>query len=92
MAVLANPSRDRHEAGTGQLRRPWYFAWALGGRSSRRGSAKHGGEDRAEPDVAPDGAGRQGFSELHVLRPAPQVNVCVRPSRGGSCGVMPNPG
>src|ERR1700686_3730255 len=76
MAVLANPSRDRHEAGTGQLRRPWYFAWALGGRSSRRGSAKHG-EDRAEPDVAPDGAGRQGFSELHVLRPAPQVNVCV---------------
>jgi hypothetical protein len=45
MAVLANPSRDRHEAGTGQLRRPWYFAWALGGRSSRRGSAKHGGED-----------------------------------------------
>jgi hypothetical protein len=77
MAVLANPSRDRHEAGTGQLRRPWYFAWALGGRSSRRGSAKHGGEDRAEPDVAPDGAGRQGFSELHVLRPAPQVNVVV---------------
>jgi len=79
MAVLANPCRDRHEAGTGQLRRPWYFAWALGGRSSGRGSAKHGGEDRAEPDVAPDGAGRQGFSELHVLRPVPQVNVCVPP-------------
>jgi hypothetical protein len=77
MEVLAGPSRDRHEAGTGQLRRPWYFAWALGGRSSGRGSAKHGGEDRAEPDVAPDGAGRQGFSELHVLRPAPQVNVVV---------------
>ena len=49
MAVLANPSCDRHEAGTRQLRRPWYFSWALGGRSSRRGSAKHGGEDRAEP-------------------------------------------
>src|SRR6516225_3921277 len=81
MAVLANPCRDRHEAGTGQLTRPWYFAWALGGRSSRRRSAKHGGEDRAEPYVAPDGAGRQGFSELHVLRPAPQVNVCVRPRR-----------
>jgi hypothetical protein len=81
MAVLANPCRDRHEAGTGQLRRPWYFAWALGGRSSGRGSAKHGGEDRAEPDVAPDGAGRQGFSELHVLRPAPQVNVCVELNR-----------
>jgi hypothetical protein len=41
----------------------------------------HGGEDRAEPDVAPDGAGRQGFSELHVLRPAPQVNVVVELNR-----------
>ena len=40
----------------------------------------HGGEDRAEPDVAPDGAGRQGISELHVQRPAPQVNVCVHHS------------
>ena len=40
----------------------------------------HGREDRAEPDVAADGAGRQGFSELHVLRPAPQVNVCVHAS------------
>ena len=91
MAVLANPSRDRHEAGTGQLRRPWYFAWALGGRSSRRGSAKHGEEDRAEPDVAPDGAGRQGFSELHVLRPAPQVNVCVRRNKRGYGPTTPAP-
>jgi hypothetical protein len=80
MAVLALPSRDRHEAGTWQLRRPWYFSWAVGGRSSGGRSANHGGEERAEPDVAPDGAGRQGFSELPVLRPAPQVNVCVRPN------------
>jgi hypothetical protein len=87
MAVLANPCRDRHEAGTGQLRRPWYFAWALGGRSSGRGSAKHGGEDRAEPDVAPDGAGRQGFSELHVLRPAPQVNVALGGRWHGRFGI-----
>ena len=27
MVVLANPSRDRHEALTWQLRRRWYFSW-----------------------------------------------------------------
>jgi hypothetical protein len=35
-------------------------------------------EDRAEPAVAPDGAGRGGFPGNLVLRPTPQVNAGVR--------------
>ena len=54
MAVLANPSRDRHEAGTSDLRWPM----ALGRRPSSRRAQKHDKEDRTEPAVAPDGAGR----------------------------------
>lgn len=43
---------------------------------SRR-STKARVEDRAEPAVAPDGAGRGGFPGNLVLRPAPQVNAGV---------------
>ena len=48
MVVPAGPSRDRHEAATWLLRWPGAFSRVLGGRASRRRSAKHGGEDRAE--------------------------------------------
>ena len=46
MAVLRgrslgrHPPRDRHEAGTSDLRRPCYFSLALGRRSARSRSAK----------------------------------------------------
>src|SRR5881394_2718513 len=49
MVVPAGPSRDRHEAATWLLRWPGAFSRVLGGRASRRRSAKHVGKDRAEP-------------------------------------------
>ena len=36
------------------------------------------GERPGQPTISPDGAGRHGFSEYQVLRPAPQVNSGVR--------------
>src|SRR4029434_10220187 len=48
---VSRPPRSRNLA----IEMAWYFLWVLGTRASRRRSAKHGGEDCAEPSGGANG-------------------------------------
>ena len=79
MVVPAGPSRDRHEAATWLLRWPGAFSRVLGGRASRRRSAKHGGEDRAEHFA---GVGGRGLGSAGGVKSKP-FYICSIPLRSG---------